>query len=93
MFGSGHGALRRSLPASKKKIDRLRTRSPLQPLHDVDQVGFRQLKTPISAPFVDKLLNIHRIECAELPNNATANFLSSFGPVQKQGLFKRFRRT
>jgi hypothetical protein len=78
---------------AKKKIDRLPTRSPLQPLRDVDQAGFRQLKTPISTPFVDKLLNIHRIECAELPNKATANFLSSFCPVQKQGLFKRFQRT
>ncbi len=39
--------------------------------------------------FVDKLLNIHRIECAELPSWSTANFLSSFDPVQTQGLFDR----
>jgi hypothetical protein len=39
--------------------------------------------------FVDKLLNIHRIECAELPSSSTADFLSSFDPVQTQGLFNR----
>jgi hypothetical protein len=39
--------------------------------------------------FVDKLLNIHRIECAELPSWSTADFLSSFDPVQTQGLFNR----
>jgi hypothetical protein len=39
--------------------------------------------------FVDKLLNIHRIECAELPSRSTSDFLSSFDPIQTQGLFNR----
>jgi hypothetical protein len=39
--------------------------------------------------FVDKLLNIHRIECAELPTWPATDFLSSFDPVQTQGLFNR----
>jgi hypothetical protein len=50
-------------------------------------------KLPVSGPFVDKLLNIHRIECVELPRKSISNFFSSFGPRQKQGLFDRFRRT
>ncbi|WP_371763043.1 hypothetical protein, partial [Massilia sp.] len=50
-------------------------------------------KLPVPGPFVDKLLNIHRIECAELPRKSISNFFSSFGPRQKQGLFDRFRRT
>jgi hypothetical protein len=50
-------------------------------------------KQAVCDPFVDKLLNIHRIECAELLRNATAKFFSSFDPLQKQGLFDRFQRT
>jgi len=42
---------------------------------------------------VDKLLNIHRIECAELVPEAVADFLSSFDPIQNQGLFDGLRRT
>jgi hypothetical protein len=45
------------------------------------------------ARFVDKLLNIHRIECAKLAPGATADFLSSFDPIQKQGLFSGLRHT
>jgi hypothetical protein len=51
------------------------------------------VKPAAGDPFVDKLLNIHRIECAELPLTATPIFLSSFDPVQKQGLSDRFRHT
>jgi hypothetical protein len=43
--------------------------------------------------FVDKLLDIHRIECAKLPCSTTANYLSSFDPVQTQGLFNRSQST
>jgi hypothetical protein len=50
-------------------------------------------KPAVFDPFVDKLLNIHRIECAKVANNATTNFLSSFGPSLKQGLFNRFGHT
>jgi hypothetical protein len=46
-----------------------------------------------SAHFVDKLLNIHRIECAELPRCSTTDFLSSFGPGYAQGLFNGLKRT
>jgi hypothetical protein len=80
-------------PAEKKKFSRLRARSRLRHLHDVDQARYKYLIPPVFAPFVDKLLNIHRIECAEVPRNATTNFLSSFDPLQKQGLFDRFRRS
>jgi hypothetical protein len=43
--------------------------------------------------FVDNLLNIHRIECAKPPCGAPTNFLSSFDPIQKQGLCNGFRPT
>jgi hypothetical protein len=83
----------RHLPAiQKKSTDSGR-------VHDLDTCATsirgasNSLKRPVCYPFVDKLLNIHRIECAELPRNATANFFSSFGPPQKQGLFDRFRHT
>jgi hypothetical protein len=42
---------------------------------------------------VDKPMNIHRIECAELPRYTHADFLSNFAPVQKQGLFNALKRT
>jgi len=68
-------------------------------VHDLDtrststRPASDSLKRPVCHPFVDKLLNIHRIECAELPRNATANFFSSFGPSQNQGLSDRFQDT
>ena len=50
--------------------------------------------TPHTPPgSVDKPMNIHRIECAELPRCTHADFLSSFAPVQKQGLFSELKRT
>jgi hypothetical protein len=41
---------------------------------------------------VDKPMNIHRSECAKPRDLATAGFLSSFGPRQKQALSSSFER-
>jgi hypothetical protein len=49
--------------------------------------------TPYPACSVDKLMNIHRIECAEPPLCSPVDFLSSFDPSQAQGLFSGCERT
>jgi hypothetical protein len=62
----------------KKKSDSGRVRDPTAARRQPDRPGF-----------VDKLLDIHRIECAELPCSTRTIFLSSFDPVQTQGLSDR----
>jgi len=64
----------------------------LTPLRDVPPAQKRsgQQKTD---PSVDKPMNIHRSECAELSRNLNNDFLSSFAPVQKQGLCNGLKHT
>jgi len=83
----------------KKKV-RLRTRKRFDPdatstwlAVSAETPSFPAQKPPDSARFVDKLLNIHRSECAELTPDTAADFLSSFDPIQNQGLFNGLRRT
>ncbi|MFL6633261.1 MAG: hypothetical protein ACJ8HJ_13210 [Massilia sp.] len=80
-------------PAGKKKFPDSGHARDFDTCSTSTRLASNRLQSRFFRPVVDKLLNIHRIECAKLPRDATADFLSSFGPVQKQGLCKRFERT
>jgi hypothetical protein len=59
----------------------------------LSNMAWRPENTRYLPRFVDKLLNIHRIECAELRRCSPTDFLSSFGPGSAQGLFSGLKRT
>jgi hypothetical protein len=107
LFDFGHATSATPLTTSTVLMSCFRKKSPTpdtQARYDTDTTSTRLPVSPekpslpaqkqrFPARFVDKLLNIHRIKCAELAPDATADFLSSFDPIQNQGLFSGLRRT